>query len=141
MEPPNATTAGAGEGPTCALGSRHCVPCEGGVPRLSAAESTTLLAQLSGFRVEEERLRKEYRFGSFVEAMRFVNRLAEVCEAEGHHADFAVHYAKVDVTLWTHAIAGLSENDFILAAKLEEAATITSTGREGTPPAAPVTAR
>jgi 4a-hydroxytetrahydrobiopterin dehydratase len=79
------------------------------------------LRSLDGWDAREgaTRIHKHYRFQDFVEAMRFVNALAEVAEAEGHHPDFCVHYATVDVTLWTHAIGGLSENDLIVAAKLD----------------------
>ena len=79
------------------------------------------LKDLEGWDAREERTRihKHYRFRDFVQAMRFVNAMAEVAEAEGHHPDFSVHYSAVDVTLWTHAIGGLSENDFIVAAKLD----------------------
>jgi len=79
------------------------------------------LEDLEGWDAREERTRihKHYRFRDFVQAMRFVNAMAEVAEAEGHHPDFSVHYSAVDVTLWTHAIGGLSENDFIVAAKLD----------------------
>jgi len=79
------------------------------------------LEDLEGWDAREERTRihKHYRFRDFVQAMRFVNAMAEVAEAEGHHPDFSVHYSAVDVTLWTHAIGGLSENDFIVAAKID----------------------
>ena len=101
------------------LDEKRCVPCEGGVTRLGPDEIVPLLAQVSGWTAQGERLRKPFRFRSFVKAMEFVNRIAEVAEAEGHHPDFCVHYSEVDVTLWTHAAAGLTENDFILAAKLD----------------------
>ena len=100
------------------LRARRCVPCEGGIPRLDAAQVTTLLADIPGWEARDERLHRRFTFPDFVTAMRFVNRMAEVAEAEGHHPDFSVHYREVDVTIWTHAIGGLSENDFILAAKL-----------------------
>jgi len=100
---------------------KQCVPCEGGTPRLDAEAAAAGARFLTGWEVREDgtRLAKRYRFADFVAAMRFVNAMAEVAEAEGHHPDFAVHYATVDVTLWTHAVGGLSENDFILAAKLD----------------------
>lgn len=65
------------------------------------------------------RLRRVFEFADFREAMRFVNRVAEVAEAEGHHPDIAIHWNKVELTLWTHKIGGLHENDFILAAKVD----------------------
>ncbi len=101
-----------------ALRDRRCLPCEGGVPRLTATAVAALLPQVPGWEARDDRLHRQFRFRDFVTAMRFVNRMAEVAEAEGHHPDFTVHYRQVDVTIWTHAIGGLSENDFILAAKI-----------------------
>ena len=100
---------------------RKCVPCEGGVPPLDAATVDEALRSLDGWDAQESRTRlhKHYRFKDFAAAMRFVNALAAVAEAEGHHPDFSVHWNVVDVTLWTHAIGGLSENDLIVAAKLD----------------------
>ncbi|HLK10405.1 MAG TPA: 4a-hydroxytetrahydrobiopterin dehydratase [Candidatus Binatia bacterium] len=95
------------------------MPCEGGVPRLEPTEVSRLLAQVEGWEVREGRLRKTRTFPDFRAAMAFLQRLADVAEAEGHHPDFCVHYNRVDLTLWTHAIDGLSENDFILAAKID----------------------
>jgi len=100
------------------LRDRRCLPCEGGVPRLDAAGIAALCAQVPGWEVRDERLHRRFRFRDFLTAMRFVNRMAEVAEAEGHHPDFTVHYREVDVVIWTHAIGGLSDNDFILAAKI-----------------------
>ncbi len=100
---------------------RKCVPCEGDVPPLGAAAVDEALRSLDGWDAQESRTRihRHFRFKDFAEAMRFVNALAAVAEAEGHHPDFAVHWNTVDVTLWTHAIGGLSDNDFIVAAKLD----------------------
>jgi 4a-hydroxytetrahydrobiopterin dehydratase len=100
------------------LRSRRCVPCDGGVPRLDGAQIAALLPQVPGWEARDDRLQRRFTFRDFVTAMRFVNRMAEVAEAEGHHPDFTVHYRQVDVVVWTHAIGGLSENDFILAAKI-----------------------
>jgi 4a-hydroxytetrahydrobiopterin dehydratase len=101
--------------------SRKCVPCEGGVPRKTAAEVDEALRSLAGWdaRDGKTRIHKQYKFEDFVVAMRFVNALAALAESEGHHPDFAVHWNTVDVTLWTHSIGGLSDNDFIVAAKLD----------------------
>ncbi len=100
---------------------RKCTPCEKGTPPMPAAEIDAAVRALDGWTARDERTRihKQYRFKDFVEAMRFVDALAEVAEAEGHHPDFAVHWNTVDVTLWTHAVGGLSANDFIVAAKLD----------------------
>ena len=101
------------------LRTKHCVSCEGGVPKLGTDEARALLSQLSGWEMRDEKLHKLYRFKNFVEAMRFVNRMADVAEREGHHPDFTVHYREVAVTIWTHAVGGLSENDFVLADKID----------------------
>jgi 4a-hydroxytetrahydrobiopterin dehydratase len=104
--------------------SKRCVPCEGGAPALAPAQVEAALRSLRGWEAKERhtRLQKQLRFPDFKEAMRFVNALADLAEAEGHHPDFAVHYGTVDVTLWTHAVGGLTENDLILAAKLDRLA-------------------
>ena len=101
--------------------TKRCVPCEGGVPKLSPADVERALGSLDGWDAREgaTQLHKHYRFKDFERAMAFVNALADLAEAEGHHPDFTVHYNTVDVTLWTHAIGGLSENDLIVAAKLD----------------------
>ena len=100
---------------------KNCVPCEGGVPRLGPAEIQALLPQLPGWRVVEDRkLERRFEFKNFASAMAFVNRMATLAESEAHHPDFCVRYALVDVSVSTHDIAGLSENDFILAAKINQ---------------------
>jgi 4a-hydroxytetrahydrobiopterin dehydratase len=102
------------------LSSRSCVPCRGGVEPLSPETARGLLSAAPGWRLEENvtRLVRRFEFRDFVEAMKFLNRVADVAEREGHHPDIAVHWNKVDLTLWTHKIGGLHENDFILAAKV-----------------------
>jgi 4a-hydroxytetrahydrobiopterin dehydratase len=102
--------------------SKRCVPCEGGVPAMTPREVEEALGSLDGWDVREgsTRLHKHHRFRDFKEAMRFVNAMADLAEAEGHHPDFTVHYDTVDVVLFTHAVGGLSQNDFILAAKLDQ---------------------
>jgi 4a-hydroxytetrahydrobiopterin dehydratase len=105
-----------------ALTSKHCVPCEGGIPALSTEEITPLLAQLDGWNVVGgKRLAKTYKFPDFAQALAFVNQAGAVAAAEGHHPDLYLSWGKVSVELITHAIGGLSENDFILAAKLDAA--------------------
>ncbi len=101
--------------------ARRCVPCEGGVPRKTPEEAAAALRTLDGWDAQEgaTRIHKRYRFADFKEAMKFVDRLAVVAEGEGHHPDFRVHYDTVHVELWTHSIGGLSDNDFIVAAKLD----------------------
>lgn len=104
------------------LSSRHCVPCHGGVPRLTGEEIAPLLKQLRDWDlVEEHHLAKEFRFPNFAEALAFVNRVGATAEAEGHHPDIAFGWGYVRIQIYTHAIGGLSESDFILAAKIDEA--------------------
>lgn len=98
--------------------TRRCAPCDAATPRLGPADVARLLPEIPGWEVRDERLVRVFTFPDFVAAMRFVDRMAEIAEAEGHHPDFAVHYRRVEVSVWTHAIGGLSENDFILAAKV-----------------------
>ena len=106
------------------LAERHCVPCEGGAPPLNAEQVAPMLAQLDGWRVEDagdhEQLVKRFRFPDFVSAVGFVNQITPVAEAEQHHPDLAVSWGRVGVQLWTHAAGGLTDNDFILAAKIDE---------------------
>ena len=101
------------------LRGKHCVPCEGGVPKLDMTAVAALRREIPAWELRDDKLQRTFRFRDFKGAMQFVDRMAEVAEAEGHHPDFSVHYNRVDVTVWTHAIDGLSENDFILAAKVD----------------------
>jgi len=102
------------------LVSKHCVPCHGGVPRLKGEEFEPLLGQLEGWRaVEEHHLSKEYKFTNFADALVFVNRVGEVAEAEGHHPDIEFGWGYARLKIYTHAIDGLSESDFILAARID----------------------
>ena len=105
------------------LRAKKCVPCEGGVPKLSPREVEAQLANLQGWMVAHpgERIRKEWTFKNFVAGLKFLNAVGEVAEAEGHHPDLhLVGYRNVAIEIYTHAIGGLSENDFILAAKIDE---------------------
>lgn len=103
------------------LAARHCVPCHGGVPRLGGEEIESLLGQLRGWRVvDEHHLAKEYEFTNFAGALDFVNRVGRVAEGEGHHPDIAFGWGYARVEIYTHAIGGLSESDFILAARIDE---------------------
>jgi len=106
------------------LASRSCVPCRGGVPPLPAAEIERLLAELgpNGWRaVEAHHLEKEYRFPDFAQALAFVDRVGAIAEQEGHHPDLFLAWGKVRITIWTHKIDGLTESDFVLAAKADRA--------------------
>ena len=101
------------------LKDKKCIPCEGGVPKLYPNEAKHLLNQLSGWDLQGDKIHKKYTFKGFLPAIDFANKMAAVAEAEGHHPNFCVNYNEVEVTIWTHAINGLSENDFILAAKID----------------------
>jgi 4a-hydroxytetrahydrobiopterin dehydratase len=109
------------------LESRHCVRCEPGTPHLDSSEIGALLGQLDGWTIEESdghlRLAKRYKFKGFMPAVELVNRIAPIAEAEGHHPDLLVSYGSVTVYLWTHAAGGLTEDDFILAAKIDSQST------------------
>jgi 4a-hydroxytetrahydrobiopterin dehydratase len=100
------------------LAAKNCLPCTGDTPRLTGGQIENLLPGVPGWKAVSDRLERRFEFPDFRQAMGFVNRMADIANAEDHHPDFAVHYNKVDVTIWTHAVGGLSENDFILAAKL-----------------------
>ncbi len=104
------------------LVNKHCVPCHGGVPRLTGEEIAPLLAQLEGWRVvDEHHLSKGYEFPNFAAALAFVNRAGEVAESEGHHPDIEFGWGYARFKIYTHAIGGLSESDFILAARIDAA--------------------
>lgn len=106
--------------PLCA---KKCVPCEGGVAPLTASEAAEFCRQLDGWSVTSDgkRIRKEWLVRHFDAAMAFFHRIALLSNAEGHHPDLhLVGFRNVSVEIWTHAIGGLSENDFILAAKIDE---------------------
>ena len=104
------------------LATKKCVPCEGGIPALHGEAVARLARELDGWTVvEEHHLEKEYKFPNFVDALAYVNRLGEVAEREGHHPDIFLTWGKVKVTLWTHSVGGLSETDFIVAAKADAA--------------------
>ncbi len=100
--------------------NKKCVPCEGGVLPFKRAEAEEYLKETPGWKIVEEgkKIKLEFKFKDFKEAMAFVNRVVELAEAEGHHPDFHIFYNRVVLELWTHAIGGLSENDFIVAAKV-----------------------
>ena len=103
------------------LASKTCVPCRGGVPPLTGEELAALQKQVSGWNVvEEHHITKTYKFPDFRQALEFVNRVGELAEQQGHHPDIFLTWGKVEITFWTHAINGLTENDFILAAKIDQ---------------------
>jgi len=102
------------------LAQKSCVPCKGDVPPLRGEELERLSAQLPQWEVVEgHHLRRDYRFPDFASALAFVNRVGEVAEAEGHHPDIRFTWGRVAIEIFTHSIDGLTESDFVLAAKLE----------------------
>ena len=103
------------------LAQKHCVPCRGGVPPLKGAELETLKAQVTGWEVvDEHHLSKTYTFPDFQKALDFVNRAGAIAEEQGHHPDLYLSWGKARVEIWTHKINGLTESDFILAAKCDK---------------------
>ncbi len=103
------------------LADKHCVPCRGGVPPLKGEALNNMKAQVTGWQVvEEHHLDKTFPFPDFRTALDFVNRIAAVAEQEGHHPDLRLSWGKVQATIWTHKINGLTESDFILAAKIDD---------------------
>jgi 4a-hydroxytetrahydrobiopterin dehydratase len=101
---------------------KKCVPCEGGVPTLTAKEIETYSKEFKEpwEVVDEMKIVKDFQFRDYPSTIKFVNRVADLAEEEGHHPVMHVFFSKVTIELWTHAILGLSENDFILAAKIDE---------------------
>ncbi len=101
------------------LASKECVPCKGGVPPLAGDDLNQLMSRLGGDWqvVDEHHLEKEFPFPDFREALDFTNRVGELAEAQGHHPDIYLAWGKVKITVWTHKINGLTESDFVFAAK------------------------
>jgi 4a-hydroxytetrahydrobiopterin dehydratase len=103
------------------LSSKTCVPCRGGVPPLHGQELASLQQQVPQWRViDEHHLTREFTFPDFKTALGFVNRVGAVAEEQGHHPDILLTWGRVVLTLWTHKIDGLTESDFIMAAKMDK---------------------
>ena len=103
------------------LAERQCVPCRGGVPPMKGDEITEMSSQLPDWQVvNEHHLQRNYRFKDFRETLDFVNRVGELAEEQGHHPDICFGWGKADITIWTHKIDGLTESDFVLAAKIDK---------------------
>lgn len=104
------------------LAKMQCVPCKGGVPPLKGEKIEAFSRRLGGGWqvVDEHHLEKDYTFEDFRQALDFTNKVGELAEAQGHHPDMYLAWGKVKITLWTHKINGLSESDFIFAAKVDE---------------------
>ena len=108
---------------TCDLAKKDCVPCKGGVPPLKGQQITDLIKQLGGSWsvANEHHLEKEFNFPNFQTALDFTNKVGTIAEREGHHPDIHLSWGSVKLTIWTHKIDGLTESDFILAAKADAA--------------------
>ncbi|MFW9849335.1 MAG: 4a-hydroxytetrahydrobiopterin dehydratase [Candidatus Thorarchaeota archaeon] len=106
------------------LAKIQCVPCRGGIPPLEDVRIREMLPIVEGWdRIKEDgydKIRRTYKFKNFKKAMEFVNSVAEIAEEQGHHPDIFIQWNKVTFTLWTHAIKGLHDNDFIMAARIDE---------------------
>ncbi|HEU4560805.1 MAG TPA: 4a-hydroxytetrahydrobiopterin dehydratase [Longimicrobium sp.] len=107
------------------LAKGHCEPCHKGAPKVTAAEASEILRQIPGWTIAEvdgvERLERLFTFPDFATALAFTVRVGEIAEAEDHHPELVTEWGRVKVSWWTHKIGGLHENDFIMAAKTNEA--------------------
>lgn len=102
------------------LADKKCVPCKGGVPPLKGQQLQKLMKAVPQWSViEEHHLQREFKFPDFKHALAFVNRVGDLAEEQGHHPDILLGWGKARVTLWTHKIDGLTESDFIMAAKID----------------------
>lgn len=106
------------------LTAKHCVPCEGTEKPLDAEKIKAYMPALSlpWDVIDGKKIRHQFKLKNFPEAVAFVDKIVPIAEGEGHHPDVSIFYNKVTIELWTHAIGGLSENDFIMAAKIESLA-------------------
>ena len=103
------------------LSSKTCVPCRGGISPLAGAELAALANQVPQWKViDGHHISRAFEFPDFVKALAFVNRVGEIAESQGHHPDILLGWGKAVVTTWTHKINGLTESDFILAAKIDK---------------------
>jgi len=105
--------------PVSELAQMECIPCKGGIPPLKGEPLSQLLGKLGNEWqvVDEHHLEKKYKFGNFRQALDFTNRVGELAESVNHHPDICLSWGQVQITLWTHKIGGLSETDFVFAAK------------------------
>jgi 4a-hydroxytetrahydrobiopterin dehydratase len=103
------------------LAERHCIPCRGGTPPLQGADLIPFAGQLPDWKIiEEHHVARSFSFPDFKTGLDFVNRVGAVAEAEGHHPDLCLAWSKVDVQIYTHKIRGLTESDFVMAAKIDQ---------------------
>jgi len=109
------------------LADKKCVPCRGGVPPLKGKELEALHRQVPAWSViDEHHIQRVFRFPDFQQALHFVNQVGQIAEDEGHHPDILLTWGKVDITIWTHSVNGLTESDLILAAKIDRIGTLTA---------------
>jgi 4a-hydroxytetrahydrobiopterin dehydratase len=102
------------------LSEKHCSACAGNPPTLSEKQASELIKQLRGWKIEGAKyLKKSYRLADFAQALALANKIGAIAESENHHPDLLVRWGGLAVTLWTHSVDGLTENDFILAAKID----------------------
>jgi len=102
------------------LAEKTCVPCKGGIPPLKGAELQQFSHQLPNWKVvDEHHITRAFTFPDFQKALEFVNRVGAIAEEQGHHPDILLTWGKVEITIWTHKVQGLTESDFILAAKID----------------------
>ena len=107
------------------LADKKCIPCEGGIPAFDMKEIHKYLKKVDGWDVKEDEMKnyylsKEFKFQNFLESQNFINKVGEIAENEGHHPDIAFGWGYANVKIFTHAIKGLHESDFVLAAKVDK---------------------
>ncbi|MBI2326702.1 4a-hydroxytetrahydrobiopterin dehydratase [Candidatus Curtissbacteria bacterium] len=106
------------------LASKKCVPCEVGTPPMAKTKAESYLSEVKGWELVDDsgklKIKKKFQFSNYMAGVDFVNQVAKIAEAEGHHPDLYLGYQRVTVNLMTHAIGGLSENDFVMAAKIDQ---------------------
>ncbi len=105
------------------LAALTCVPCRGGIPPLESLRIDELMKAVPGWTHKKDgvdKIERKYKFKNFKKSMEFVNKVAELAEEQDHHPDILIHWNEVTLTFWTHAIKGLHDNDFIMAAKIDE---------------------
>ena len=103
------------------LADKNCVPCKGGVPPLKGKDLQQIHQQVPNWKVvNEHHITRTYTFPDFKQALAFVNRVGDIAEKQGHHPDILLGWGKAEITLWTHSVNGLTESDFIVAAKIDQ---------------------
>lgn len=116
------------------LKEKHCVPCRGGVPPFTLEQAQEYLKQLESWKlIEGKRIIKEFQFPQYLDGIAFAHKVAELAEQEGHHPNIHIFYKKVRIEIWTHKIDGLTESDFILAAKIDDLTPLSPSGRGSSP--------